>query len=100
MAGSSQLYASYTARQGNREFEVGISRDGLVSYVGTNDRDFVSPEGVRVGTRFSSLLADGAKVMREPGWGCHVELHSGWHAATGIGGPECGRKVMWLFKRR
>jgi hypothetical protein len=100
LAGPSQLYPSFTARHGRVEFEVGVANDGLVAYVSTDDRDFATPEGVRAGKRFSRLLRDGAEVIKEPGWGCHVGLDSGWHAATAIGGLQCDSKVIWLFKRR
>ena len=81
-----------------------IIRERLVSttdsYVATDDPDFSTPEGVRVKHSFASLLASGAVPAKEPGWGCHVTLGSGWHAATGIGQLQCGSQVLWLFKRR
>ncbi|MEO8276241.1 MAG: hypothetical protein ABI639_08465 [Thermoanaerobaculia bacterium] len=112
LVGPSQLDPSYIGRFGDVDFDVAVGNDGTTSYVATDDPDFEAPEGARVGNPFSALLpehaedaadaehAAGTEVVREPGWGCHIALDSGWHAATSMEGHACGEKVLWLFKRR
>jgi hypothetical protein len=67
-----------------------INRDGVrffvatidhkrISYISTEDGNFVSPEGIHVGnSRDDVLKAKGTEMIAELGWAYYSKLPSGW----------------------
>ena len=79
-----------------------------IKYIGTDDPEFLSPEGAAIGDKYMDLQAGGAgPVEEELGWGCYVCLSSGWGAGmSGSISPEsCSNidgssKVRWFFRKQ
>ncbi len=106
MTGPSQLSPSRLVHFRGSVFTVAVSADGRVTYIGTSTPSFSTPEGVSVGTLYSTVRTlAAAEVICELGWGCYSRLPSGWHAAfpstDTVPGqtPPGNAAVRWLFKR-
>jgi hypothetical protein len=76
-------------------------------YLATTDKNFQTPDGYKVGTKFSDLPRRFQEVLtKEPGWAYYLKLTSGWTLGFCEGGsctdhyPIADSKVKWIFKRR
>lgn len=88
-------------------YTLGVDRDQTVMYVSTEDQDFVSPEGVRIGQRYEDVRQVAASdLIRERGWAFYMALPSGWNAAFVQGNTMTEGElsddtpVCFLFVRR
>jgi len=107
MAQSAQLWPEFSLTSAGVPFTLGVDDGGVIRYVSTTDRRFVTPEGVHAGLDYRSVMAaaGGHAAIKESGWAHYVELPSGWAAAfvTGPGmtdgelTPES--PVNWVFQR-
>lgn len=87
-------------------YQLGVDEQRVVQYIATHSTRVSTPEGVRVGQRWSKLSGiGGASIGERPGWGKVAEFPSGWHAASysfpivddGPSDPP-EEVVNWLFK--
>ena len=76
-------------------------------YLATNDEKFITPEGYRVGTKFSELPESWKiNLIQERGWGYYKTLPSKWIIGFCEGSsctdsyPKSNSKVAWIFKRK
>lgn len=83
-----------------------VTRDKDTIYLTTNDKKFQTPEGYKVGTKFSELPKDiQGELTKEPGWGYYYKLPSGWTLGFCEGNsctdnfPQNSSEVKWIFKR-
>ena len=84
-----------------------VTKGNDTIYLSTNDKRFQTPEGYKVGSRFSELPNDIQKELtKEPGWGYYYKLLSGWTLGFCEGNsctdsyPKNNSKVKWILKRR
>jgi hypothetical protein len=84
-----------------------VTSDNDTIYLATNDKKFQTPEGYKVGTKFSELPKDiQGELTKEPGWGYYYKLPSGWTLGFCEGNsctdnfPKNSSKVKWVFKRQ
>lgn len=94
----STLHPACRARHGGVDYllvDTAFFRDGIVDCIATEDPDFVSPEGMRVGD--SSMKARGASAPGQEPFclGECVHLESGWAACFDI--PD-GKSVRRFWK--
>jgi len=84
-----------------------VTRDNDTVYLATNEIKFLTPEGYKVGTKFSELPKDiRDELTKESGWGYYYKLPSGWTLGFCEGNsctdnyPQNSSKVKWVFKRQ
>ena len=82
MSASAQWWPSYGAVANGIKVTIGIDEEQTIRFLATRDAIFESPEHLRIGDTVAAALqaAPGQKVMRERGWGHHIQLPSGWFA--------------------
>ncbi|HEX8426603.1 hypothetical protein [Hymenobacter sp.] len=83
-----------------------VTRGNNTIYLATRDKKFQTPEGFKVGIRFSELPKDiQTELTKEPGWGYYYKLSSGWMLGFCEGSsctdnyPEINSRINWIFKR-
>ncbi len=84
-----------------------VTSENDTTYLATNDKQFQTPEGYKIGTKFSELPKNiQGDLTKEPGWGYYYKLPSGW-ALGFCEGISCTdnlpnnlSKVKWIFKRQ
>jgi hypothetical protein len=98
--------ASYSLRCDGIDFVVCTNTVGIVSYIQTYSKKFMTPEGVHVGMTYGEVTATAEnKIRHHLGWGVVVPLPSGWNAGfaemPGVDTDEipAGHLVEWVFKR-
>ncbi len=101
-----QLSPYITVKIGGCEFDLVTQLNDTV-YLATNDEKFLTPEGYKIGTKLSDLPQEFQnKLTKEPGWGYHFKLGSGWTLGFCEGEsctanyPAANSQVKWIFKRR
>jgi hypothetical protein len=84
-----------------------VTRGKDTIYLSTNDKRFQTPEGCKVGTKYSELPNDiQSELSREPGWGYYYKLPTGWSLGFCEGSsctdnyPQKNSIVKWIFKRQ
>jgi len=94
----------YFCRYGDIDLMVAVDDDNDIIHISTDDEDFVTPEGVRVGTILRDILAiPGTQLSEVRGWAYIVVLPSGWTAAffdvdtNNAVAPTTDTPVKWLF---
>jgi hypothetical protein len=88
------------------DFSVCVNHENEISYIRTDDINFVTPDGVRIGTTYSDLFrVTNGKIKKRIGWAYYVDLKSGWKAAFVNEETNAGRKLLensqvsFLFKK-
>ena len=92
------------------KYFVGSIDGKTIDFVSTQDSNFRTPEGVRLGSSIREvILAGGTQIYEEPSWAYLSRLPSGWSAKFG-GAPgmeirgtaslKCDSVVHELFLRR
>ncbi len=83
-----------------------VAKGNDTIYLTTNDKKFQTPEGYKVGVKFSELPKNiQSKLTKEPGWGYYYKLPSGWTLGFCEGNsctdnyPKSDSKAKWIFKR-
>lgn len=106
LVSSGQISPSKTVKIGGCDFDL-VTSDNDTTYLATNDRQFQTPEGYKVGTKLSELPYEVQHdLTKEPGWGYYYKLTSEWTLGFCEGSsctdnyPKTGSKVKWIFKRR
>ncbi len=105
LAGSAQSYPSYLVSFHDVVFEIGVENNTIL-YISVNDKNFVSPEGLRIGNSLADALKIAqAKMSHEAGWAYYVHLKSGWNAGLAENNPNTGHlapnaKIVWFFRRK
>ncbi len=91
---------------GDMDFSVCVNHENKISYIRTDEIDFVTPDGVRIGSLYSNLASvTNGKVKKRIGWAYYIDLKSGWKAAFVNEKTNAGRKlpgnsrVDFLFKK-
>jgi hypothetical protein len=84
-----------------------VTRGSDTVYLATRDNKFQTPEGFKIGTKFSELPKDVQRQLtKETGWGYYHQLSSGWMLGFCEGSsctdnyPQHSSKVKWIFKRQ
>jgi hypothetical protein len=107
MISSAQISKYLTVTINNINFDLVVDKNGDTTYIQTKDKNFVTPEGFRIGTTFEQIPNDLTNVIvRENGWGYYVTLDSKWALGFCEGSsctdsyPADSSVVKWIFKRR
>ena len=105
LVSSGQILPYTTIKIDGCNFDL-VTRDNDTIYLATKDKNFQTPEGYKVGTKFSELPKDiQRELIKEPGWGYYYNLPSGWTLGFCEGNsctynfPQNFSKVKWVFKR-
>ena len=106
MTSASSFNYSYNITVDNIDFFMAVDKDNKIIYIGTTDKNFITSEGINIGSTLQDVMNVSEKSMiKETGWAYYVPLPSGWNAAFTEGeemtGEEPSEKsnVKWLFKR-
>ena len=106
LVSSGQMSPYKSIKIGGFDFDLVMSNNDT-TYLATNDNKFQTPEGYKVGTKFSDLPKDiQDHLTKEPGWGFYYKLASGWILGFCEGSsctdmvPTNSSKVKWIFKRQ
>jgi hypothetical protein len=100
-------YVIHAITVDNIEMKYALSQLGDTVKIWTQDQDFVTSEGFKIGTSWEELPPDLQKNHYAlPGWGYFVPLQSGWSLGF-CEGPSCTdkplaatSKVAWIEKVR
>jgi len=105
---SGQFWPSTTVKINGNIFDIAWNNDGIVKYISTNDKNFITPENIRVNMTLNQIsdikLID---IQEMTGWGYYYELNSGWSVGlcTVTNNGCTGRELLetdtikWFFKR-
>lgn len=106
MVSSGQISPYTTIKIDGCNFDL-VTKGNDTIYLATNDKKFQTPEGYKIGTKFSELPKDTqSDLIKEPGWGYYYKLPSGWTLGFCEGNsctdqyPQDSSKVKWIFKRQ
>lgn len=106
LVSSGQMSLCTTIKIDECNFDL-VANDNDTLYLTTNDKKFQTPEGYKVGVKFSELPQNiQSKLTKEPGWGYYYKLSSGWTLGFCEGNsctdnyPKSDSKVKWIFKRQ
>ena len=106
LTSSSSIKASKNVKLYGCDFNIVLNNLKDTTHWSTNDENFITPEGFKVGTPFKNLTIEIKNSMRKmPGWGYYTKLNSGWELGFCIGNscidhePNGESKVKWIFKR-
>ncbi len=98
----SEIKVCYKLLYKKVRYEVTLTKDRRIDYVGTSDLNFVSPEGVNVNAKFSAIPnpRNGKVIESDLWWSKYLKLQSGWYAAF-KSGREVNKDspVLYLFKK-
>ena len=73
---------SYTLNEKGIEYIICLNAGKKIEYICTEDKKFVSPEGLKIGdTLKRALTATPDNLIIERGWAYYVKLPSGWNAS-------------------
>jgi hypothetical protein len=107
VAGSAQTWPYEIAVFNGISYDVAVNEAGQVTYLGSSDHSFQTPEGLSTRSTLEQVLAAGGKpVIYETGWAHYSVLPSGWCAAFYgplpdiLKAPTQSTKVSRFFKRR
>jgi hypothetical protein len=102
LRGNSELKRAYSFVYNEVTHSVTLDQFGFIDYIESNDPNFKTSEGARVGMKCQELrkLCDENYVVYEKGWAKYVKLQSGWNAAFAFDKKVTkDSKVLFLFKR-
>ncbi|MBS1755511.1 MAG: hypothetical protein JST34_15835 [Bacteroidetes bacterium] len=106
LVSSGQMSPYTTIKIDGCDFDL-VANETDTTYLATNDKKFQTPEGYKVGTKFSELPKNiQGDLTKEPGWGYYYKLPSGWTLGFCEGNsctdnrPNNSSKVKWIFKRQ
>ncbi len=106
LVSSGQISPYKTIKLNGCDFDL-VTRDNDTIYLATSDKKFQTPEGYKVGTKFSELQKHiQGELTKEPGWGYYYKLPSGWTIRFCEGNsctdnlPQNSSRVKWIFKRQ
>jgi hypothetical protein len=106
MTTSSNLEPSYDIQLYKCDFSIVLNENGDTTHWSTNDKDFRTPEGYKIGTKWNELPIDlQNSVNKMPGWGYYIRLNSDWQLGFCEGEsctdskPKDQSSVKWIFKR-
>ncbi|MGD8520318.1 MAG: hypothetical protein PVF56_04165 [Desulfobacterales bacterium] len=106
MISPSQVSSAYAVIDNGITFIVSVDNDGNLNYISTNDSQFTTREGLKVGDTLGKTRNHHVGGLnKESGWCFWVLLSSGWKAAF-IQGPSATEgklkpdsMIKWFFKR-
>ena len=106
MISPSRVTSAYKVFDNGINFIVSVDHDGNLNYISTNDSQFKTSEGLKVGDalRKAKNYQVGA-INKESGWCFWILLSSGWKAtfiqgsSTTEGKLKSDSKIKWFFKR-
>lgn len=107
MTTSSNLEPSKDIKLYDCDFTIVLNDSGDTTHWSTNDNNFNTPEGFKVGTNWNKLPIELRNLVEKmPGWGYYIRLNSGWQLGF-CEGPSCtdmepkeGSLIKWIFKRK
>jgi len=103
LTASAQRWPACRATHAGIDYVVGVEGQGVVRFIETSDRKFVTPEGLRIGSTVAAVRAAGGQDVRnERGWGYNSQLPSGWYArfqATATNELPSDATVTSFYKR-
>lgn len=84
ITGPSNMEPVYEIQVLTVPFQIAQSTE-RIDYVSTSSPDFTTPEGIRVGMTMAEVRKQvGGELREEHGWGCYMELESGWRAGFDV----------------
>ena len=103
VGGAQQSWPAYRVVFRDVEYVAGVDAARRIRFIETNDANFRTREGLRVGATIGDVLAAGGRApVYEAGWGRWSLLQSGWcaffaapSAADNLGPPQ----VLSYFRR-
>jgi hypothetical protein len=102
---SGQFSPSTEITINNYKFDL-VKNNNDTLYLSTKEEGFTTPEGYRVGVKFSDIPDDLIqKLKKETGWGYYIKLPSNWYLGFCEGSsctdkpPGSSSKIKWIFKR-
>jgi hypothetical protein len=108
MAQSAQMWPEWKLTCDDVLFTLGVDDGGIIRFVRTRSPKVITPDGIRVGDTYSSVMQKtGKSVILEPGWAWYVELPSGWYAVIAapsidpkdVVSPPSDSPVVAVFQR-
>ena len=89
------------------KFDVVVDGKSDTIYLATSDPQFITPEKLKVGMKFSQIpLEFRENMQKENGWGYYVPLKSNWNVGF-CEGISCTdqdltdhSEIKWIFKRK
>lgn len=106
MTNSGNIEPSLDVKLYGCDFTVVLNNSGDTTHWSTNDNNFTTPEGFKVGTKWTDLSPElQNSVNKMLGWGYYINLRSGWQLGFCEGEsctdsePKEGSIVKWIFKR-
>jgi hypothetical protein len=98
MESSGQIRESSSYAENNIQYTIAYNDDYNITYIQTNDKNFITEEGYSVSTTFEEL--EKKKFVCQPGWGCIVQLKNNWNAAFYPSDSiKNDQKIIFFFKR-
>ena len=106
MVGSAQIMPYKTIHIGGIAFELVTDDRNDTSFLATSDKNFVTPEGYRIGMSLKQIKKEHRNNMKvDMGWGYFVKLPSQWNLQFVVGQsftdhePVDTNKVVYIFKK-
>ena len=101
VGGAQQSWPAYRVAFHGVEYVAGVDLARRIRYIETNDANFRTREGLRVGATLPDVLAAGGREpVHEAGWGRWSLLQSGWCAFFDTTDPIGGApRVLSYFRR-
>lgn len=103
IGGAQQSWTAYRVAFHGVEYVAGADPARRIRYIETNDDNFRTREGLRVGATLGDVLAAGGREpVYEAGWGRWSLLQSGWcafFAAPSAADPAGAPRVLSYFRR-
>ena len=106
MTNSSNVEQSLDIQLYECDFTIVLNKTGDTTHWSTNDNDFRTPEGFKIGTKWNELPIElQNSVNKMPGWGYYIRLNSDWQLGFCEGEsctdskPKDESSVKWIFKR-
>lgn len=103
---SSNLEPSRNIQLYECDFTIVLNKTGDTTHWSTNDNDFRTPEGYKIGTKWKELPIElQNSVNKMPGWGYCIRLNSDWQLGFCEGEsctdskPKDESIVNWIFKK-
>jgi hypothetical protein len=105
MVSSSTISKATTIAFNSYKFEIAWTNDGIVNYVATYDKSFITPENIRISTTLKEIKEmQDVEIGTMPGWGYFINLESGWNVAFCVDKTCTGREIVdsdsvkWIYK--
>lgn len=104
MTSSASIEAMFTTSINGLNYTFCKNQEGSISYISTNDENFTTKEGYRVGMSFAEITkSTGRKPNLEPGWAYVLPLENGWYAAFDLSQDlqsiSADSTVKWFYRR-